>query len=174
MTARHRQYKRLAHQAFGGVSRFQQRRADDAQVDTPGAQGFVLLVGVHLRQVDFDMGLFEPCFGDDLGQELIHRAADETDVDRADIAFGKTPGGDGGLLGALQQVLRFDEKGAAGGGQGDAAGGAGEQLDAQVMFQQLDLSTQGRLSHVQPFGGATKIQFGGHRGEAAQLGQFEH
>ncbi|MNR45771.1 hypothetical protein D3C85_1646540 [compost metagenome] len=72
------------------------------------------------------MGLFEPCFSNDLGQELVHRAANETDVDRADVTFGKTPGSDGGLLGALQQVLRFDEEGAASGGQRDAAGGTGE------------------------------------------------
>jgi len=174
MTARHRQHKRFAHQALGGVSRLQQRRSNDAQVDTPRTQGFMLLVGVHLRQVDFHMRLFEPRFGDDLGQEFIHRAADETDVDRADVALGKTAGGDGGLLGTLQQVLRFDEEGAAGSGQGDAAGGAGEQLDTQVMFQQLNLSTEGRLSHVQPFGGTAEIQFGRHRGETAQLSQFEH
>ncbi|MNF82942.1 hypothetical protein D3C84_652540 [compost metagenome] len=78
------------------------------------------------------------------------------------------------MLRAFEQVLRLDEEGAASGGQGDAAGGAGEQLDAQMMLQQLNLSAERRLGHVQPFGGAPEVQFGGNRGEAAQLGQFEH
>jgi hypothetical protein len=30
------------------------------------------------------------------------------------------------------------------------------------------------LSHVQSFGGTTEVEFSGHGGEAAQLGQFEH
>ena len=44
MSAWHCQHKRLAHQALGGVTRFQQRRADDAQIDTAGAQGFARLL----------------------------------------------------------------------------------------------------------------------------------
>ncbi|KPW92608.1 hypothetical protein ALO79_200383 [Pseudomonas syringae pv. castaneae] len=174
VTGRHRQDKGLAHQAFGGVAGFQQRRADDAQVDAPRAKGFVLLVGVHFRQDDFDLRLFQPCFGDDFRQKLVHRAADETDGDRADVALGKAPGGRGGLLRLLQQVLRFDEKSPAGGSEGNAAGAAGEQFDAQVMLQQLDLPAQGRLGHVQPFGGAAEIEFRRDGGKAAQLGEFKH
>ncbi|MNP20294.1 hypothetical protein D3C76_1128600 [compost metagenome] len=134
----------------------------------------MLLVGVHLRQVDFDVGLFESRLGDDLGQELVDRATDETDIDRTDVALGESTGRHGRLLGALQQVLGFDKEGPAGGGERDAAGAAGEQFDAKVMFQQLNLSAERRLGHVQPFGGAAEIQFGCHGGETSQLSQLEH
>jgi len=120
------------------------------------------------------VGLVQPRFGDDPGQKLVHRAADEADGHRADVSFGKAPGRDGRLLSAFQQVLGFDAECAPGSGEGDAAGAAGKQIDAQMMLQQLDLPAQWRLSHVQPFGGATEVEFGGHRGEAAQLGQFKH
>ncbi|MNX45725.1 hypothetical protein D3C86_762490 [compost metagenome] len=134
----------------------------------------MLLVGVHLRQVDLDVRLRQTRLGNHLGQELIHRAADKTDIDRTNVALGKTPCGDCRLLSALQQVLRFDEKRPACSGEGDAASTAGEQRDAEVMFQQLNLPTERRLGHVQPFGGAAKIQFSGDGGEAAQLSQLEH
>ena len=174
MPAWHCQHKRLAHQAFSGVAGFLQWRSGNAQVDTASAQRFVLLIGVHLCQIDFHLRLFEPRFGDHLWQKLIHRAADERDVHRANVALCKPACGDCRLLRALQQILRFDKKCPARRRQRNAAGAAGEQLDAEVMLQQLNLPAQRWLGHVQAFGGAAEIEFSGNRGEAAQLGEFEH
>ncbi|MCY1313829.1 hypothetical protein D9M68_647370 [compost metagenome] len=74
----------------------------------------------------------------------------------------------------FEQGLRFDEERSPCGRQCHRTGAAGEQRDAQVVFEQLDLPAQRWLGHVQAFGSAAEIQFGRHRGEAAQLGQFEH
>jgi len=77
-------------------------------------------------------------------------------------------------VGLVEQRLRLDEEGAAGGGERHRARTAGEQRDAELMLQQLDLPAQRRLRHVQALGGTAEIQFAGQGGEAAQLGEFEH
>jgi hypothetical protein len=43
------------------------------------------------------------------------------------------------------------EKGAAGGGQFDAAHTAVQELNADLIFEIADLATEGRLRRVEPF-----------------------
>ncbi|MNK28978.1 hypothetical protein D3C87_473640 [compost metagenome] len=127
----------------------------------------MLLVSVHLRQIDFHLRLFQARLGNHLRQKFIHRAADKTDVHRTDVALCEPSGSDGCLLCALQQVLCFDEECSARCGESDATSAAGKQFDTEVMLKQLNLPAQWRLGHVQSLSGAAKVEFGGDGGEAA-------
>ena len=49
------------------------------------------------------------------------------------------------------------------------AGGAVEQLDAQLIFQLADLLREGRLGHMQALGRAAEVPFFRHRNEVVQL-----
>lgn len=54
------------------------------------------------------------------------------------------------------------------GGEADVAGGAYEQLGAQVVFETADVAAQCLLGHVQPGGGAREVEFLGGGDEGAQ------
>jgi hypothetical protein len=112
--------------------------------------------------------------GDRTRQEVVDRAGNEADGQRAALAQCSQSRALRRAVGLVEQRLGLDEEGAAGGGERHRARTAGEQHDAELVFQQLDLPTQRRLRHVQTLGGTTKIQLAGQDGKAAQLGEFEH
>src|SRR2546430_7845299 len=65
------------------------------------------------------------------------------------------------------------EKGAAGGGQFDAVHAAAHQLDADLIFEIADLTTEGRLRRVQLFLGRDRQASGlGNRDEVAKVPQL--
>ncbi len=78
------------------------------------------------------------------------------------------------MLGLVQDAARLGQEGPAGRGESHRAVGPVEQLDAQVGLEQLDLSAQRRLCHVQAFRGTGEMQFFCDGHEARQLGQREH
>lgn len=78
----------------------------------------------------------------------------------------------GGLVDVGEDRARPFEVGPAGVGEVDAAGGAVEQLDAQLGLQLADLLGERRLGHVEPLGGATEVAFLGHRHEVSQMTQI--
>ncbi|CAM5664608.1 Putative aminoacrylate peracid reductase RutC [Streptomyces chartreusis] len=61
----------------------------------------------------------------------------------------------------------------AGGGEGDAAGGAGEQGVADLGLQAADLLAQGRLGDAEAGRGVAEVEFLGEDGEGVELGEGE-
>jgi hypothetical protein len=73
-----------------------------------------------------------------------------------------------------QQALAVFKKGAAFVGQGDAAGGAREELHAQALFQRIDAPADHRRGDA--FGGRRcgEAAFGGHGHEGLELFELVH
>jgi hypothetical protein len=65
------------------------------------------------------------------------------------------------LAGARQQALTL-------GGEGDPAGGAGEQTHAELLLEPANVAAEGLLGHVQPCRGAGEVQLLGDRHKVAQ------
>ncbi|MNG05957.1 hypothetical protein D3C84_891740 [compost metagenome] len=74
-----------------------------------------------------------------------------------------------GIVPVGQQAPGDGQQGFAFGGQGDAAGGAHQQLAAKGLLQVLDRQAQGRLGQVQPLAGLGEAQALCHGEEGAQL-----
>jgi|GEM_PF-6901779 len=174
MVGRRGQHEGLAQQAFTDQSRLLQRLAHHRQVDPARAQCLQLLEGGGLQQVDGHAWPFPAHLGDGARQEVVYRAGNKADGQRAALAQCSQPGTLCGAVGLIEQRLGLDEEGTTGGGERHRTRAASEQRDAELVFQQLDLPAQRRLRHVQALGGATEIQFAGQGGKAAQLGEFEH
>ncbi len=63
---------------------------------------------------------------------------------------------------------------AACGRQPNGAAGAIEQRRLDDMLEDLDLSAERRLGHIQPCRSATEVKLFGHGHETAELAQIEH
>ena len=103
-----------------------------------------------------------------------------TDPDEARIGDGADadPAGDLALEGAGvaaqhlrggDDLLRFRQQAAAGGGQFHAARQPFEQRDAEFVLERLDLGAQRRLTDVKPVGRAGQVSRLGDRREAPEL-----
>ncbi|MNP28646.1 hypothetical protein D3C76_1216230 [compost metagenome] len=74
-----------------------------------------------------------------------------------------------GIVPVGQQAPGDGQQGFAFRRQGDAAGGAHQQLAAEGFLQVLDRQAQGRLGEVQPLAGLGEAQALRHGKEGAQL-----
>ena len=75
------------------------------------------------------------------------------------------------IVNATQRVAHLRQPGLAKLGQGDLAGAAGEQHDAQLMLELFDRRRQRGLRDEQPLRGAPVVQLLAQHGEVAQLAQ---
>ena len=90
----------------------------------------------------------------------------------ADLAARRPLRGQHGRLGALQDVLRAGQEGAARVVQRHAPAVAVEQRRADFLLQLADLLRQRRLRHAQLFGGAGEVFGLGGGDEITQVAQF--
>src|SRR3954452_23583596 len=84
-------------------------------------------------------------------------------------------GGAGGALGGvgeLEHPARLFEQRGAGFGEHDAAGGAVEDLDAELDLELADLFADGGLGDVEAFGGAPEVQLLRDGDEVLELSEF--
>jgi hypothetical protein len=109
-----------------------------------------------------------------LRQEIVARGGGEADGDLAGVAHRDAARGQGRAFGQAQDATGLQQEGAAGRGQPHRTAGAVQQGDPEDALQQLDLTAQRWLGHVQPLGGAAEVKFFGRGHETAQLTQFEH
>ncbi len=77
-----------------------------------------------------------------------------------------------GCLLGVKEDPGHGQEGAARRGQGDSAGAAVEQLQAELAFQPPDLLADRRLDDVQPLGGPAEVEFLGDRHEVPNLTQL--
>ena len=98
-----------------------------------------------------------------LGEQVDQQGA--TVVGAAQLLEGLVVEGEQ-LAGAHQQPLAV-------GRERDPAGGAGEQAHAELPLEAADVAAHGLLGHVQPGGGAGKVQLLGNGDEVAQQAQVE-
>ncbi len=150
------------------------RRACHAQIQFAPHQTFELDSGDHLAQVDFHVGKLLARGTEQTREHDMGRRRGESDDDSAEVAFGDPLDGLGGALGELEDASRIGQEGDAGGGESDRAGGAVDELHAELAFELLDLAAQRRLGHVKAFGGTAEVQFLRDGDEAGQPGERKH
>jgi hypothetical protein len=77
-----------------------------------------------------------------------------------------------GLVDGAEDQPRALQVRGSGVGELDPAGGAAQQLDAEVSLEAADLLRQRGLGHVQPGGGVAEVQLLGDGHEVPQLAQI--
>ncbi len=160
-------------QGVHGEGEVGRRRAQQRDVDRPGAQRLDLVGREHLAaegEVDARKLLREP--PRECGQETVRRRAHAPDREVSHRAGRDAPRVVSGLVDVGEDRACPLEVGPAGLGEVDAAGGAVEQLDAELGFQLADLLGERRLGHVEPLGGATEVTLLGHRHEVPKVAQI--
>ena len=109
---------------------------------------------------------------DQVGGEHGGGGRGDAQPDGARLAVGDAADGGLGGGGLVEDDLGAGEQFGAGAGQGDLAGGAGEQRRAQFALQAADQVAERRRGDVQPLGGPTEAQFGGDCHERFELAQL--
>ena len=175
MPRRHGDHQPLLAQRDHGERAVGDRGPEEGEVDGPFAQGVQLVGDEHLaaeRELDARQLVGEA--PGERGQEAVGRRADAADRDVADRAGGDPTGLVGSAVDGREDRPGPLQVGGAGRGQVDAAGGADEELDAELGLEAPDLLGERRLGHVQPLGGATEVPLLGDRHEVAQVTQEIH
>ncbi len=163
----------LAHHHLGAqVVADLDRRAHQPDVDHAGAERAQLLDGGALAQLDLDLGAAAAEALDDPGHDRQQRRADEVDPQQARLAGVDPPRGGHGDVELGQHRPGVAQERLAGRGQLDAAAGAGQQADAELLLQAGDLLAERGLGDVQAGGGAAEVKLLGDGDEVAQLAKF--
>jgi hypothetical protein len=144
---------------------------NEPEVDLVGRKTRDLLVRVHVGHGQGHARQASRHAIQQLRQDVEQRRGGHAHAQRGVLASGGLARPVRHRLRPLQQVARFSEKHAACVGELDLATRAKEQLDAQFLFQRLDLLRKRGLRHVQPLGRAHEAQRLGHRHEVLQLPQ---
>ncbi len=137
-----------------------------------------LVDDVHhpIREIEREAQILMP--GEELRHQGRHMAAAEAGRRRdAQMAAGlDAPRADPGLgIGKLhQQALAVLQKAAALMGEGDAPGGAHQQLHAQAFLQRVDAPTHHRGRHALGLGGGREAALGGDQHKGFDLFQAIH
>ncbi len=145
-------------------------RGGQAQVEFARAQALQHGLAVVLDQAEADARV--------VGAEGVQQAGHGLGAHGVQKAEGDLAGGGVGvgadLLGGAFDLGEgaFDrgEEGAAGPGQGHRAAVAGEQFDAQVLFEAGHGPGEGGLRHLHLLGGARDVLGAGHAGEVGEAG----
>ncbi|CPK22518.1 Uncharacterised protein [Bordetella pertussis] len=172
MVVRHAQHALVAQhdgamaQAIGA-----KRQAAEGDIDRAVGHGGVVRDVGQFGEVQFDARMRGREFGHQRPVQLVESPAQKTDAQPALLAAGLAPAivqrgleHDDRRRGALAQRLAQRR-------ERHAAAGAVEQRRAQRALQRLDGFRDGRLAHVQLFGGAAEVQLAGHGQETIELAQ---
>ncbi len=101
------------------------------------------------------------------------RGLDEADREPADHAARRVTGRGHRRVDVIEGAPAVLGQGLAGGGQADRPAAAVDQLDPDYRLELANLLAQRGLRDVQALGRAAEIQLFGHRGEVAQMSQFD-
>ena len=148
------------------------REARDDGIEPPGAELFDQAVGRAGLQRDLDgrRGAGE------MAQRARHargqRVREVADAQAHRHAIASVAGRLLRHFGVAQDVARLLEQRDAGGGERDAALGAVEQLDSELLLELAYLLAHRGLGHVEALGGAAEVQFLGHGDEVPQMTEF--
>jgi hypothetical protein len=124
-------------------------------------------------EVEADAGVGFAEGAEDGGEGGKHAGADEADVEGADFAAADAAGlVDVALHGAEGAVGAFEER-FAGVGEGDGAGGAGEEWVAEEVFEAADLLGEWRLGDVETESGAAEVELFGYSDEVAEMAELD-
>ena len=150
------------------------RRVQQPDVDLARTQRLRLCARGQLPQLERDVGraLAEGAKGG--RQHAVRRRRDEADDEPPDDSFAGALRGDGGRLGHLEQPPSVIEKDSAGHGETRRAADAGEELDAELPLELLDLPAERRLRDVQSLRGAGEVSLLRDRDERASESELQH
>lgn len=105
---------------------------------------------------------------DQAGYGLGAQGVQEAEGDLPEAGVGVLLHGAGGAGDSREGFFGGGEEGAAGRGEGDGAALAGEQRDAQVLFEADHRPGEGGLRHAQLLGGAGDVLVLGDRDELGE------
>ena len=148
---------------------------DERDVELAGAHERELDVAARVAQRDLepDVALAQraQCAGQHAGRE---RRAHEPDRDPSGPATRGRTRVAHECIRSTEQIARGREQAAAGFRQPDPPAFASEQLDAEQLFELVDLARQRRLRHVEPFGRTADVLGLGDGDEVVEQAQFDH
>lgn len=134
----------------------------EAEVEAARPQALDHRLAVVLDELEADPGVVDPEGADEGGHRLGAHRVEEAEGDLARCRVGVGADRVGGLLDLGQRAFGRAEEGAAGGGEGDGPAPAGEQGDAQVLFEPDHGARQGRLRDSELVRGAGDVLVPGH------------
>ena len=135
--------------------------AAEADVDAAFLEGGDLFEGGEFQEDELDAGPGGAVGADDAGEVAVEGGADEADAEDVAAALLQAAHGGAHFFHAVQDLDGLFIEDAALLGEDGGAGAAGDEGDAELLFELLDLAGQGGLGDVQAGGGA---------GEGALLG----
>lgn len=128
-----------------------------------------LFLGLHVGDQDLDLGKAGAYPIDDIGHDIEGGGCRHAQSQDARVAPGGAQGAVDRDVQVFQDLAGLQQEDPARVGELDLAPIPEQQLDAQLLFQRLDVLGQRWLGDVQFFGGAGEVQFFGHRDEVADL-----
>ena len=142
---------------------------DDREIHFTAVQPLDQMPAIALHDAQRDVGKFvDDAAGETSGQHRAHRRHQSEDDAARRIAVRRFEVV-ADLFDLADQAGGAVEQHPAGAGQEHAAAVADEQLDAQFMFEQLDVPAQRRLGGAQPVRRLAEAAQLGHGAEGAQL-----
>jgi hypothetical protein len=146
---------------------------EDRQVVGAGEQAVhELRAEEFAAQFQGDVGLFGPYGAGDAREDVVGGGADEAEGDAACLAGGELRHVDAGAFGLGDQGAGVTGEVPARLGEFDAAGGAVEERDAQLVLQLFDLLGQRGLGNVQTGGCAPEVALLRESEEVAGLSEL--
>src|SRR3954468_18589342 len=147
-------------------------RAHEADVEPAALELAQLLGRAELVQSQRDVGGFLAERPQPLGDDRVHRRADEADGEPADLAPLHAAGFERRGLHGVEDLPRALEERGAGRGQLHAVLVAQQQLGADLLLELADLLAQRRLGHVQALGRAAEMQLLRDGDEVAEVAEL--
>ena len=160
MPGRERSHEGLIHDdAEAEHRRALHRRVQQSDVDVARSQRFRLCARRQLPQLERDVWRAFPESAKGGRQHAVRRRRDEADDEPAHDAFAGAPSGDGRRLGHLEQPASVIEEDPTGHGETRGAADTGEELNAELALELLNLPAEGGLRDVQALRRAGEVSF---------------